>query len=127
MVVTNNTPLTYLKSQHVLSRRHARWLKYLEQNFTYKWEYTPWRINIVDDLSRNHLGGNACANVLSHDSLGCRDVRLRALLAMSCFTLSSREMAVDISNGASRAPTNEVCIGFDCVNEQLVVKEQLFF
>jgi len=125
--VTDHNPLTYLKSQQVLSRRQARWLEYLEQNFTYRWEYRPGRINIADPLSRNPLGGNAYVDVLSHDSLGCRDVRLRALLTMSCSMLSSEEMAADISKGAPRAPANEVCSGHECVNEQLVVKEQSFF
>ena len=78
-------------------------------------------------MSRNPLGGNVSVDVLSHDYLGCRDVRLRALLTMSCSMLSSGEMAADISKGAPRAPANEVCSGPECVNEQLVVKEQSFF
>ena len=89
VVVTDHNPLTYLKSQQVLSRRQARWLEYLEQNFTYRWEYRPGRVNIADPLSRNPLGGNTYVDVFSHDSLGCRDVKLRALLTMSCSILSS--------------------------------------
>jgi hypothetical protein len=41
--------------------------------------------------------------------------------------LSSKEMVVDISKDASRAPTNQVCSGLECVNEQFVVKEQSLF
>ena len=41
--------------------------------------------------------------------------------------LSSGEMVADISKGASRASANLVCSGLECVNEQLVVKEQSFF
>jgi hypothetical protein len=40
VVVIDHNPLTYLKSQQVLSRRQAQWLEYLEQNFTYRWEYS---------------------------------------------------------------------------------------
>jgi hypothetical protein len=36
-------------------------------------------------------------------------------------------MAADISKGAPKVPANEVCSGRECVNEQLVVKEQSFF
>ena len=72
-------------------------LRYSEQNFTSRLEYRPRCINIADPLIGNPLGGNAFVDVLSHDSLGCRDFRLRALLAMSCSMLSSREMATNIS------------------------------
>jgi hypothetical protein len=49
------------------------------------------------------MGGNVCVDVLSHDSLGCRDVGLRALPSMSCSMLSSEEMVADISKGVPRA------------------------
>ena len=49
--------------------------------------------------------------------MGCRDVKLRVLLAMSCSLLSCGEMAINISKDVPRVSTNE----------QLVVKEHLFF
>jgi len=55
VVITDHNPLTYLKSQHNLSRRQARWLEYLEQTFDYRWEYRPGRNNVADPLSRNPL------------------------------------------------------------------------
>ena len=48
VVITNHNPLTYLKSQHNLSRRQARWLEYLEQTSHYRWEYRPGRNNVAD-------------------------------------------------------------------------------
>ena len=59
VVVTDHNPLTYLKSQQILSRRHARWFEYSEQNFTSRLEYRPRCINIADPLIGNPLGGNA--------------------------------------------------------------------
>jgi hypothetical protein len=41
--------------------------------------------------------------------------------------MSSEEMVADISKGAPKSPANEVRSGHECVNEQLVVKKQLFF
>ena len=87
--------------------------------------HKPGRINIAESLCRNPLEGNAYANVLSHDSLGCRDVKLRALLTMSCSMLSSKEMVADISKGAPKAPANEVHSGHECINEQLVVQKTI--
>ena len=74
-------------------------------------------MNIADPLSCNSQRDNVYANVLSHDSLECRDVKLRALLAMICSMLSSKAMDVDNSKGVPIAPTNEVCSGDECVNE----------
>ena len=50
-LVTDHCPLTYLKSQPHLSRRQARWVEILEQ-FDFKWEYRPGRVNVADPLSR---------------------------------------------------------------------------
>ena len=55
VVITDHNPLTYLKSQQNLSRRHARWLTYLEQTFHYRWEYRHGRRNVADPLGRNPL------------------------------------------------------------------------
>jgi hypothetical protein len=41
--------------------------------------------------------------------------------------LSSGEMAANILKGAPRASANEMCSSLECVNEQLVVKEQSIF
>ena len=50
-LVTDHCPLTYLKSQPQLSRRQARWVEILEQ-FDFKWEYRPGRVNVADPLSQ---------------------------------------------------------------------------
>ena len=117
VVVTDHNPLTYLKSQQVLLRCQTRWLECFEQNFTYRWEYRLGHNNIADPLSCKPLGSNAYDDVLNHDPLGCRDVKLKTLLVMSCLMLSFGEMVVDISKGAPRAVANDVCRGHECVNE----------
>jgi hypothetical protein len=75
------------------------------------------RINIADPLGCYPLGCNAYANVLIHKSLECKDVKLRALLAMNCCMLSFRGIVVDISKGAPRAPAYDLCSGYQYVNE----------
>ena len=54
-IVTDHNSLVYIKTQHTLSRRQARWLECLKQNFIYRWIYRPGRINMADPLSRNPL------------------------------------------------------------------------
>ena len=108
-------------------RCQAQWLEYLEENFTYKWEYRLERIIIADPLSCNPVGNNAYVDVLSHDSLKCRDIRTKALLTMSYSMLSSGEIVVDISKGAPILSAIEVCSDHEYVIEQLVIKENLFF
>lgn len=117
VIVIDHNPFTYLNSQQILSRHETRWLEYLKQTLTYKWKYRLGRINIADPLSCYTLEINAHNDVLSHDCLGCRDVKLRVILAMSCSLLSSREMATNISKDAPSVSAND----------QLVVKEQSFF
>ena len=96
VVVIDHNPLTYWKSQQILSRFLARWLEYLQKKFTYKYEYRPRHINIANPLSHNLLRSNDYVNVLSHDSLRCRDVRLKTLLATSYLMLSFGKMAIEI-------------------------------
>ena len=43
-------------------------------------EYMLWCFSIIDSLSHNLVGCNIYANILSHNSLACRDAKLRALL-----------------------------------------------
>lgn len=78
-------------------------------------------------MSRKSLRDNAYADVLSHGSLGCRDVKLIAKSAMSCSILNSKKMVVDISKDVPKAPTNEVCGGHEYIDEWLVVKEKSLF
>ena len=50
-LVTDHYPLICLKSQPQLSRRQVRWVEIVEQ-FDFKWEYRPGRVNVADLLSR---------------------------------------------------------------------------
>ena len=61
-VVTDHNPLTYLKTQPVLSRRQARWSEYLQQ-FHFSWLYRPGRCNVADPLSRLPVQG-ACESAV---------------------------------------------------------------
>lgn len=58
---------------------------------------------------------------LSHDPLGCKHARLRALLAKNVTMFSSVEMVADVSKGAPKVQANEVCSDPKCANEHLVV------
>lgn len=124
VVSIEHNPFIYLKSQQILSRHQAWWSEDFKK---YKWEYRLGHIDIANPLSHIILGGNAYVDVLSHNSLGCKDVRLRALLAMSCPMVNFGETVVNKSKGAPIALANEVCSGHKCINEQLVAKEQFFF
>ena len=83
--ITNYNPLTYLKSQHNLLRRHAQWLECLEQTFHYRWEYFLERKNVANPLSRNPLDE--------------KQIRL-ALLTRSAFSRSFQPLAADIWRSA---------------------------
>ena len=50
-VVTDHKPNTFFSTQPILSRRQVGWSQYLQQ-FTFRWEYRPGRINVADHLSR---------------------------------------------------------------------------
>jgi hypothetical protein len=50
-LVTDHQPLTYLKTQPRLSRKHARWYEFL-QTFDFQWEHRAGHMNVADPLSR---------------------------------------------------------------------------
>ena len=50
-VLTDHNPLTYLKTQPILSRRQTRWSEKLS-GFNFEWEYKPGEDNPADALSR---------------------------------------------------------------------------
>lgn len=50
-LVTDHEPLSFLKSSPKVSRKHARWIAFLE-TFDFKFEHRPGRINVADPLSR---------------------------------------------------------------------------
>jgi hypothetical protein len=50
-IVTDHNPLTYLPTQHLLSRRQARWMEFMSR-FQYVWKHTPGIHNPADPLSR---------------------------------------------------------------------------
>lgn len=50
-LVTDHEPLSFLKSAPKVSRKHARWIAFLE-TFDFKFEHRPGRINVADPLSR---------------------------------------------------------------------------
>jgi len=52
IVFTDHKPNTSYSSQHMTTRRHARWLDRL-QGFDLEWRYTPGEENIADGLSRH--------------------------------------------------------------------------
>lgn len=54
-VITDHNVLTYLPTQHTLSRRQARWSEFLSR-FAMQWKHTPGVLNPADSLSRlkNH-------------------------------------------------------------------------
>lgn len=96
-------------------------------NFLYRWEYTLRCFNIFNPLSHNLVGCNIYANILIDNSLACRDAKLRALVAMDCFMMTFRELAINIAKGWPKTLANEVCNGPEGVSEQLDVKEQSIF
>ena len=51
-VVTDHKPNSFFASMPTLSRRQARWQKFLSR-FHYSWEYRPGRTNLADPLSRS--------------------------------------------------------------------------
>ena len=55
MIHTNHESLKYLKGQHKLNRRHARWVEFIE-TFPYVIRYKQGKDNIVADaLSRRYM------------------------------------------------------------------------
>jgi hypothetical protein len=50
-VVTDHNPLTWFRTQPILSKRQVRWSEKLER-FAFTWRYQPGRINVADPLSR---------------------------------------------------------------------------
>jgi transposase InsO family protein len=76
-LVTDHEPLTYLKEQPKLSRKHARWYGFLS-TFEFNWEHRPGRVNVADPLSRV-FGSVGCA--LVHRHLLCAITRGRATAA----------------------------------------------
>ena len=50
-VITDHNVLTYLPTQHTLSRRQARWSEFLSR-FAMQWKHTPGVLNPADPLSR---------------------------------------------------------------------------
>jgi transposase InsO family protein len=57
-LVTDHNPLTYLKTQPLLSRKQARWLEFFSR-FHYTWQYRPGRQNVADPISRCPILFNA--------------------------------------------------------------------
>jgi hypothetical protein len=51
-LVTDHEPLSYLKSSPRTSRKHSRWLAFLETFDGLEFEHRPGRINVADPLSR---------------------------------------------------------------------------
>ena len=62
--------LKYLKGQHKLNKRHAKWMEFLEQ-FPYVIKYKKGNINIVAyDLSRRHaLFSKLGAQILGFENI----------------------------------------------------------
>jgi len=55
IIHNDHESLTYLKGQHKLNKRHAKWMEFLEQ-FQYVIKYKKNKTNIVvDALSRRHV------------------------------------------------------------------------
>jgi hypothetical protein len=87
-IVTDHNPLTYLPTQHLLSRRQARWMEFMSR-FQYVWKHTPGIHNPADPLSRLcfiSAKSGVCCNMLEtpHDFVSkipnsyCRDDRFNS-------------------------------------------------
>ena len=63
-VVADHTPITYLQTQPVLSRRQARWSEYL-QMFDFSCLYRPGRCNVADPLFTLLLLGDKETDMLN--------------------------------------------------------------
>jgi hypothetical protein len=50
-LITDHNPLTFLPTQHLLSRGQARWNEFMSR-FHYVWKHTPGKLNPADPLSR---------------------------------------------------------------------------
>jgi hypothetical protein len=61
-LVTDHEPLTFFKSQALLSRKHARWHDFLT-GFDFEFVHVPGRINVADPLSRMY---HAVSAVVRH-------------------------------------------------------------
>ena len=70
VIHSDHEPLKYLKGQHKLNKRHAKWMKLLEQ-FPYVIKYKKGSTNIVvDALSRRHaLFSKLGAQILGFENI----------------------------------------------------------
>jgi len=70
IIHSDNESLKYLKGQHRLNKRHAEWMKFLEQ-FPYVIKYKKGKSNVVADaLSRRHtLFSKLGAQILRFDHI----------------------------------------------------------
>lgn len=70
-IITDHHPLLSLPTQHILSRRQARWSEFLSR-FTFDWKHKPGASNPADGLSRLHISSMICNSIttaleLHHD------------------------------------------------------------
>nr|KYP57132.1 Retrotransposable element Tf2 [Cajanus cajan] len=71
VIHSDHESLKYLKGQHKLNKRHAKWVEYLEQ-FPYVIKYKKGSTNVVADaLSRRHV----LLNTLGSQILGFDDIK----------------------------------------------------
>lgn len=71
VIHSDHDSIKYLKGQHKLNKRHAKWIEYLEQ-FPYAIKYKKGKNIVVDALSkRNNLFSKLGVQILGFNHIHC--------------------------------------------------------